>query len=51
MPVYLIKGCISNFEVNVFQVLKVAINETSTLKLIICTWIALEIYKNNDPTI
>jgi len=30
------------------QILKVATNETTTLHLTICTWIALEIYNNND---
>ena len=31
-----------------FQILKVATNETFTLHSAICTWIALEIYNNND---
>jgi len=31
----------SSFEVNVLQILKVVINETSTLHLTICTWTAL----------
>ena len=35
------KGSDSNFEVNICQILKVAINETSTLHQTICTWIAL----------
>jgi len=43
-----IEGCDSNFEVNIFQFLKVATNETLTLHLTILTWIALEIYNNND---
>ena len=28
---FTIKGCDSNFEVNIFQILKVATNETTTL--------------------
>ena len=44
----LIKGSDSNFEVNIFQILKVATNETSTLHLTMCTWNVLEIYNNND---
>ena len=28
---FAIKGCNSNFEVNIFQILKVATNETTTL--------------------
>jgi len=43
-----VKGCDSNFEVNIIQILKVATSETTTLHLTICTWIALEIYNNND---
>ena len=45
------------FEVNSFKILKVATNETTTLHLTICTWIALEnemktvqtIYELNSP--
>ena len=43
-----LKGSDSNFEVNIFQILQVATNETSTLYLTICTWKVLEIYNNND---
>ena len=32
--------------VNIFHILKVATNETSTLQTI-CPWIALEVYNNN----
>ena len=38
------KGCDSNFEANIFQILQVATNETSTLHSAICSWIAQEIY-------
>ena len=34
-----------------FQILKVATNEPSTLHLTICTWIALENYNNNDQQV
>ena len=33
----LLKGCDTNFEVNIFQIFKVATNETSTLHLTVCT--------------
>ena len=33
----LFKGCDTNFEVNIFQIFKVATNETSTLHLTVCT--------------
>ena len=39
-----IQGCDSNFDVNIFQIFKVATNEISTLHYPICTLIALEIY-------
>ena len=34
-----------------FQILKVATNEPSTLHLTICTWIVLENYNNNDQQV
>ena len=42
------EDCDSNFEVIIFQIVKVATNETSTCTLhyTICTWIALENYYN-----
>ena len=43
-----VKGCDSNFEENIFQFLRVSKNKTSTLHQTICSWIALEIYNNND---
>ena len=42
------EGCDSNFEVYIFQFLKVAPHEISILHLTICTSITLEIYDNND---
>ena len=42
------KGCDSNFEVNIFPILNVATNKTTTLHLTICTRIALENYNSND---
>ena len=42
------KGCDSLFKVNIFKNLKVATNETSSLHQTICTWMALEIYNNNN---
>jgi len=42
-----LKGFGFNFEVNIFQILKLATNETSTLHQTICTWKALEIYNYN----
>ena len=38
----------SNFEVNIFQTLKVTTNESTTLHKTICTPLALEVYDNND---
>ena len=42
------KGYDPNFEVNIFEILKVATNETSTLHQATCTWIAFGIYNNDD---
>jgi len=41
------KDCDSNFEV-ILSFIKVATNETTTLHLTICTWLALENYNNNN---
>jgi len=38
---HIIKGCDSNFELKLSQILKVASNEKTTLHLTICTRIAL----------
>ena len=48
-----VKGCDSLFSgvKYFFQILKVAINEPCTLHYTICTWIALEMWNNEDQTI
>jgi len=46
-----IKGCDFNIEVTIFQILKVAIKETTTLPLTICIRIGLEHYNNSDQQI
>ena len=43
-----LKGCHSSMEINIFQILKVATNETTTFHQTLYSRIALEKYTNND---